>query len=333
MDMAPRRGASGTSAVVAARPVSKSAGDLHSRVKPAHVLDLRASEAPEPAKAEKPVAAAIVHPARHTPAPLPKSTAHERHEAEINGRLSQAKQYARSAQINKFAGQPAQSRLLGHRHEPVAVGASAAAAAVVSAAKIRSAGPELPALAATHHEAMTRLAPPVAAAAETQPAAAFKPAGRSHLALSPHSGRVLATAAAVVLMAGYVWVQNYPKLALQAASSKAGLAASLPGYVPSSYNLAHTDTAPGVVTLSFSSPSVAGLLKIAQTRTTWDSSSLLDNFVAKKADDYATVQAQGLTIYLFNNNQATWVNHGTWYSIEGAAKLSREQILKIAYSL
>lgn len=45
------------------------------------------------------------------------------------------------------------------------------------------------------------------------------------------------------------------------------------------------------------------------------------------------MQGQGLTIYLFNNNRATWVNKGIWFSIEGADRLSREQILKMVYSL
>jgi hypothetical protein len=169
-----------------------------------------------------------------------------------------------------------------------------------------------------------------------QPAPA-KPASispyRPHLKLAPQAGRVAAISAAVVIMAGYVWVQNYPKLSLQAASSRAGLSAGLPGYVPSSYNLAHTDTAPGLVTLNFTSPNITEPLKITQAKTSWDSSSLLDNYIIKHTDDYSTVQGQGLTIYFYGQNQASWVNHGVWYSIEGAARLSREQILKIAFSL
>lgn len=170
-------------------------------------------------------------------------------------------------------------------------------------------------------------------AAVTPAKATASPSMRPHLDLSPHNSRNLATAAAVVLMGGYIWLQNYPKLALQSANNKAGLSASMPSFLPSSYNLKTTDTSPGLVTLNFTSPSASEALKIAQARTTWDSSSLLDNFVAKNTDDYATVQGQGLTIYLFNNNHVTWVNHGIWYSIEGASRLSREQILKIAYSL
>jgi hypothetical protein len=182
----------------------------------------------------------------------------------------------------------------------------------------------MPHLAATQHAAMAQL---------SGVAPSTAPAWQPHLRTSSGSGRVLTVLAAFALMAGYVWLQNYPKLALQSANNRAGLEASLPGYIPSSYNLAHTDTSPGLVTLNFTSPSATENLTIAQHRTTWDSSSLLDNFVAKKADDYATFQGQGLTIYLYGPNKATWVNHGIWYSIEGAARLSREQILKIAYSL
>jgi hypothetical protein len=153
------------------------------------------------------------------------------------------------------------------------------------------------------------------------------------LRLSPGGSRVLTTVAAVTIMAGYVWFQNYPKLAIESAGSRAGMTATLPSYLPSSYNLSRTDTGPGLVTLSFASPSSPDTLTIAQHRTTWDSNSLLDNYISKQTDDYATVEGQGLTIYLYNNNQAAWVNHGVWYSIEGASRLSREQVLKIAYSL
>jgi hypothetical protein len=151
--------------------------------------------------------------------------------------------------------------------------------------------------------------------------------------LNARTSRTLAVAASILIMGGYVWLANYPKLALSNANQEAGIQANLPSYLPSSYGLRDTTVKPGSITLSFHSPGATEPLKIAQTRTSWDSNSLLDNYVAKKTDGYATVQSQGLTIYLYDNNHATWVNHGIWYSIEGASRLSREQILKIAYSL
>ena len=134
-------------------------------------------------------------------------------------------------------------------------------------------------------------------------------------------------------MAAYVWTQNYPKMALQSADNQAGISATLPSFMPSSYSLTRTAVGPGAITLSYGSPSVATVLKIAQTRSTWDTDSLLENVVSKEADDYAAVQGEGLTIYMYNDNEATWVNHGILYNIEGAALLSRNQILNIAYSL
>ena len=281
---------------------------LHSRVKPSRVLDLRM------APAHIAEAHAAPQPKHDNPASAPNSTTHARHQARFSDRFEQARQVSRSTSINKFASdKPApQAPILAATAEQL---------------------PELPKLAVTHHEAMALLVPAVPPTSAAPAKAAVNPSWRPHLDLSPHNSRNLATAAAVVLMGGYIWLQNYPKLALQSANTKAGLAASMPAFLPSSYNLKSTDTVPGLVTLNFTSPSASAALKIAQARTTWDSSSLLDNFVAKNTDDYATVQGQGLTIYLFNNNHVTWVNHGIWYSIEGASRLSREQILKIAYSL
>jgi len=312
LDLTPRSrtnaGASKPPAHAAGHAVSASAAALHSRVKPSQILDLR--HTPAPAHKTTP----IVQTPHHEPAAPPKSTAHERHLAHASDRIEQAKQIGKSPLVNKFGGE----RLAPHAaHSPHQTDIPAAHEPVHEPA------PELPQQAATHHEAMAAL-PKAPDTSSTW---------RPHLDLSPNRGRMAATVAAVLIMAGYIWVQNYPKLALQSASSKAGVSATLPGYLPSSYSLARTDTSPGLVTLNFSSPSASEPLKIAQARTSWDSTSLLDNFVAKNADDYSTVQGQGLTVYMFGQNRATWVNKGIWFSIEGTGRLSREQILKMAYSL
>jgi hypothetical protein len=181
--------------------------------------------------------------------------------------------------------------------------------------------PSMPASTLTQHAVMASIAN------APRTTSASRPGGISAL------GRFGTMGVAVAIMGGYIWLQNAPKMAIQSAGNKAGLTASLPGYVPSSYALASTNTQPGLVTLSFKSPSQPAALTIGQKRTTWDSQSLLDNVIAKKTADYNAVQGQGLTIYLYGQNQAAWVNHGIWYSIEGASRLSREQILKIAYSL
>ncbi len=254
-------------------------------------------------------------PARQHPVPkLIKTTAASNKSSDnfrperFEDRYERAKKTGRSASVAKFS-QHFQSTVANGRAEN-----EAEVTKVVSRSEA-----SLTAAAATHHEALSRLIgqmPPVSV-----------PNANSRV------GRVAAVVGAVVIMGTYVWLQNYPKMAIQAAGNKAGLSASLPGFVPSSYKLKRTSTAPGLVTLQFATPNQPASLTIAQNRTDWDSSSLLDNFVTKQGGEYAAVAGQGLTVYLFKQNQATWINHGVWYSITGASRLSREQILKIAYSL
>jgi len=329
----------------AASAVPKPAAALHDRRgQSAHVIDLRESGSIQlgAAISTHPMPS-TAHPPTHTHAAMPNTTAHERHLRRFSDQFERARIHSRSEAISKFGtdrlgnvqdpdkmydkfGNPTLTTLTAQHNATAGVTHQTPShqAPLTSESNL----PEMPHLAVTQHEAMANLPKPL----PPEPTATVQTAWRPNLKLSPQS-HTMATVAAIAIMASYIWLQNYPKLAIQSAGDKAGIAATLPGYLPSSYILDHTDSTPGLVTLNFTSPSIPDTLKIEQHRTTWDSDSLLDNFVAKYADDYGTVQGQGLTIYLFGQNQATWVNHGIWYSIEGASRLSREQILKIAYSL
>jgi hypothetical protein len=152
-------------------------------------------------------------------------------------------------------------------------------------------------------------------------------------AVGPKPASVAALALTVALLGGYIWMKNYPNMALKVAASKAGVEAALPAYLPSSYNLdGPISYAPGQVSVKFTAPG-GEPLTITQKRTNWDSQSLLENYVLKVSDEYLTVESQGLTIYFYDQNQATWVNRGVWYTLEGDTRLSREQLLKIIDSL
>ena len=172
--------------------------------------------------------------------------------------------------------------------------------------------------------------------AKADPATARKQAFALALANAPRRNTLTSAAAAaavVVIMGGYVWLQNVPKLAVHTASAKAGFTASLPTYMPSNYTMNRTvSSSPGRVSLAFSAPGNNGLT-INQTQTNWDPQSLLDNYVSKQSNQYLAVNGQGLTIYLYNGDEASWVNQGIWYSIQGNNQLNREQLLKIAYGL
>jgi hypothetical protein len=284
------------------------------------------------------------------PAPQPAANVERRHIAQFTDRFERARKYSRSAQISRFGtdrmgniqdphqmydklGKPTLQTLKG-QSSALAGHAATEAARPASHSNLSPHNPvtsrHLPNISTTQHQAMAALprhAPPAT------PTPRLAAAGIARPRLTRATSRALTIGAAVAVMGIYVWSQNYPKLAIQNAGDKAGLSASLPSYLPSSYSLADTSTGPGLVTLKFTSPSAAEALQISQHRTTWDSSSLVDNYIAKSADDYATVQGQGLTIYVWGQNQAAWVNHGVWYTIAGASRLSREQVLKIAYSL
>jgi hypothetical protein len=150
----------------------------------------------------------------------------------------------------------------------------------------------------------------------------------------PSPAAVAVVAVIVAVMGGYVWLTNYPHMAAKLASGKAGIEASLPGYMPTSYRLkGPISYSPGQVKFKFSSAGASSPLVITARRTHWDSSSLLENYVSKQSSDYLTMNSQGLTIYFYNGNNASWINQGLWYSLEGNSNLSREQMLKIIDSL
>ncbi len=142
------------------------------------------------------------------------------------------------------------------------------------------------------------------------------------------------TLTGLVLLGVYVWQINYPNLALKVASSKAGINASLPAYVPSGWKVSGDIQAnPGGVVYDIKSPDGAKTISVNEERTDWDSQALAENYLSTKTKKYTTLQSEGLTIYIYGNNQASWINHGTWYRIEGNHGLTQEQIIKMATSL
>lgn len=210
-----------------------------------------------------------------------------------------------------------------------------AAAAQPAPAPTPATPPDLAAIAAQFRAAQPAPAAPAAAvlpnavATQIQAMNTPKPAAPSKKPASLAAG-----ALAFVVMAGYIWFNNYPKLAVRIASSKAGFEAGMPGYLPSSYSIdGPISYAPGQIVMNFASPSDNSRVTLAERKTDWDSSSLLENYVSQKSSKYLAVKSQGLTIYVYNGNQASWVNRGVWYTLEGENKLNRDQVVKIASSL
>lgn len=140
--------------------------------------------------------------------------------------------------------------------------------------------------------------------------------------------------AALILVAGYFTYLNMPNLSVRVAAAQAGIDASYPGYHPNGYSLngpvAYNH---GQVSMTFGSNGGPDKFKLVQSKTGWDSSAVLDRYVAPKAgDNYTTSRDSGLTIYTFGDN-AAWVNNGILYTIEGDAPLSVSQVRRMATSL
>lgn len=139
---------------------------------------------------------------------------------------------------------------------------------------------------------------------------------------------------AVLAVGSILAYQNMPEIAMRVASARAGLSASLPTYQPSGFSLAGPiKYGSGEVTLNYKSNSDDRAFNVVQKNSSWNSETLLENFVNTTKKPYQTFQANGRTIYIYEGNKATWVDGGVWFNIDGEANLNSDQLLKIADSL
>lgn len=145
---------------------------------------------------------------------------------------------------------------------------------------------------------------------------------------------IVSASLALMLFAGYLTYINMPGLSVRVAAAQAGIAASFPSYQPAGYSIkgpvASTD---GQVSMQFASNSNPQNFTLNQSRSTWDSGALLENYVEQASNGkYDTFSDSGLTVYVYGN-QAAWVNGGILHTINGDAELSSEQIRNIATSM
>ncbi len=154
------------------------------------------------------------------------------------------------------------------------------------------------------------------------------------LGLSRRATNIGATALIVLALGGFIAYQNLASISMHMAVAKAGVHATLPGYRPAGFALSHNfQTAPGQVVISFKSHSDDRNFKLSQSTSDWNSQTLLDNYVATTDEHYQQIsQGNGQTVFLYGDANATWVNGGVWYKIEGNSSLSSDQLLKIANS-
>ena len=146
--------------------------------------------------------------------------------------------------------------------------------------------------------------------------------------------RIATTAAALLLLAGYLTYLNMPALSTRIAAIQAGIDATYPTYTPSGYGLSEPVAYKnGMVAIKFAANAGPQQYSITEERSTWDSTAVRENYIQPQVGEkYVTTQTNGLTIYTYGQN-AAWVNGGILYTITGNAPLSSDQVQRIAISM
>jgi hypothetical protein len=107
----------------------------------------------------------------------------------------------------------------------------------------------------------------------------------------------------------------------------------LPGYQPAGYSLGQLSYSAGSVATQFESNSDGRHYTLTQKASPWDNQTLLDSYVKPNNAHYEAVPTGDLTIYLYGNGAASWINHGLWYTVQSDGSLTHDQLVSLAKSL
>ncbi len=143
---------------------------------------------------------------------------------------------------------------------------------------------------------------------------------------------VVMTVIGLALLGAFLWQVNATDIQVKLASLRAGLTASVPGFVPGGWSKAQSlKASEGGV--SYELVKDGKSLKVEQQKSDWDSQAVLEQYVLRRSTDYLALQSQGLTIYMYGDNQAAWVNQGTFYTLSGDHGIEQDDIIRMATSL
>lgn len=161
-----------------------------------------------------------------------------------------------------------------------------------------------------------------------------QPAPKQHLSRSHRIAGLSVLVVATGLLLGLVVIQSTPAIKMRVASAKAGFAASLPGDSPAGFHMSDLSYGAGAVAMNYDSNSDSDrTFSITQKSSSWDSTTLRDTFVEKNDKNFSVIEDGGLTVFLYGDNNATWVSNGVWYQVQGNGSLSDRQLVDIAKSL
>lgn len=173
------------------------------------------------------------------------------------------------------------------------------------------------------------------ATSHEQPAPKIKRRGRVGRKLKLH-GKAVSVAFSVLIvtmLGGLAIYQFRPNLEVNLASSRSGIKASLPNYIPQGYSYGGIDYTRGSVTVNYNADEDSKKYSVTQTTSNWDSEALYNTEVAGASTSSQTIERGGKTIYLYSGGKATWVDGGVWYQVSGESSLGSDEVLKIVDSL
>lgn len=154
------------------------------------------------------------------------------------------------------------------------------------------------------------------------------------LGISPRAVSLSMSVLAVALLAGFFAVQNVPNISMRVAAARAGISADMPNYTPSGFGFkGPIHYSSGQVTINFASHTDDRSYVIRQKDSAWNSDALLANYVVAENKQYQTYIDRGRTLYIYDGSNATWVDDGIWYQIEGDSKMTTDQLVRIAASI
>lgn len=137
-----------------------------------------------------------------------------------------------------------------------------------------------------------------------------------------------------MLLIGFFAYQNAPNIEMRLAAAQSGISAGMPGYSPAGFSASRDiNSEPGKVSVAFHSNTDNKKFTVTQQASNWSSEALLSNNVLSSKKAYQTYQNKGKTVYVYDGSDATWVNGGILYNIDGDATLTSDQLLRIANSL
>lgn len=243
-------------------------------------------------------------------------------------RLKRAQAVHKSHHVARFS--QAHPKPIAASVQPIPVAAAPAHKTVVAQAAPHQQPKIQPAVSphARKEQLLTKALESARSHEEPAPKLAKKRGTRGRRAVSS-----LAGLAAVLVIVGFVTYLNKSSVELQVASVKAGFQASQPGAIPAGYEQQAAQNDGKSVRMSFVSPASNSGFTLTQESSGWDSQTLFDSVVARGDNSYQTVQHNGQTIYIYDEDKAAWVSGGILYKITGAEKLQSDDIIALASSM